>query len=447
MNQKDYLMALYDALEGLPAQLRADTISEYKDYFRTEAEKGRAENDIIASLGDPVELAKVIKNRTAYAPPPPPPPRPNIRRRRSMGFVGWIIVALIFSGGFSAIGSAAKAFGNGFFNGMPIVLGTRYDVNDTEQVNLGTAKRIEIRTISTNTNVLKSGTNEVKASLTGHVTTTNKKAVPYLEMSHSGDTIIIEQKREESLIIGMYSSNVKFDIRIPESFKGDITFKGSSGNLNASDFEFKSFHAELTSGDVVLRNLLLKEEFYLSSTSGNLTLEGLTASNAVLKSTSGDKRLSNLEVNGNVEIVSHSGNTKIADISCNKITVECTSGDITVDGCKTDLIYLTSQSGNVTVRDLEGAARVGATSGNIEVNASAPRGEYNLEAHSGNVKLLLPSGTGFELYAKVSSGNINCGFHLDNRSEEKRSLRGTAGSGEIPVTISTTSGNINLVKR
>jgi DUF4097 and DUF4098 domain-containing protein YvlB len=447
MNRKDYLMTLYDALEGLPAQVRADTISEYKEYFRTEAENGRADEDIIASLGDPTELANVIKNRTGYS-YNPPPQRP-VRKHHSVfrRIVVWAVIALIFSSIASGVGSAINLFGKGGWSNMAFGFGTRYDVNEIKEINFGNARKIEIRTTSTDTNIVPSNSNEVKASLTGYVLTTNPKSVPSLEISQSGDVITIVEKRENMNIIGFYSSNTKLDIDIPKGFDGHVVYNGTSGNLSVTQFKLESLDAQLSSGDILLKNISLKNDLYASSTSGNVTIQEISSDNVVLKSTSGDKKLTAITATGDIEIKAHSGNTRIEDITCSKISEECTSGDITVNKITADLFQITSHSGNVVLKELDGAAKIDATSGNIEVNALSPKGEYHLNAHSGNVRLVLPSNTGFSLNASVSSGNINCEFDLKNERSEKRSLEGTAGSGEIPVDISTTSGNINVLNR
>ena len=66
MNRSEYLMALYDALDGIPTQERTDAVSEYREYFISEIEKGRTEDEICVSLGDPITLAYAIKQRRGY---------------------------------------------------------------------------------------------------------------------------------------------------------------------------------------------------------------------------------------------------------------------------------------------------------------------------------------------------------------------------------------------
>ncbi|NLX64024.1 MAG: DUF4097 family beta strand repeat protein [Clostridiaceae bacterium] len=46
MNRSEYLMALFNTLDGIPPQDRIDAITEYQEYFRIETEKGRFQGAI-----------------------------------------------------------------------------------------------------------------------------------------------------------------------------------------------------------------------------------------------------------------------------------------------------------------------------------------------------------------------------------------------------------------
>ncbi len=445
MTRTDFLMKLFDALEGLPSEVRTEIISEYQEYFRSEEETGRTEENIIASLGDPVALAQVIKNRKGFTPQSDPI---NMRKpRSSRRFVTWVIVAMIMMGVFGGIGSAIKMVVKGGFDKMLFGVGTQYDVNDVKEVNWDNAKTIEIHTTSTDTTLFSAQTEKVKAALTGSVKTTNPDAVPTLEIKQSGDTISIIEKRKVTSIIGFYSSNVKLDISIPESFNGVVAYNGTSGNFTSSNLKLKTLRLDLSSGDVDLENISLEEDFFVSSTSGNTEIHGLQAKAATLKATSGDKEFLDFSVSGDIHILSHSGNTRIENLNCKQIILESTSGDIKAEKSKVDLFSVNSSSGNITLKDLEGAARVKSTSGNIEVLYQLLVGEVNLSATSGNIKLSVPSGSGFDLEARSSSGNIDCAFDLEHETRSKGKLQGVHGSGEVPVTLAVTSGNIKVMKK
>ncbi len=63
MNKTQFLMTFYDALEGLTGSVKADIMTEYQEIFRSGMEQGQTEEEIAASLGDPITLAYAVKSR------------------------------------------------------------------------------------------------------------------------------------------------------------------------------------------------------------------------------------------------------------------------------------------------------------------------------------------------------------------------------------------------
>lgn len=364
----------------------------------------------------------------------------------------WLLIAVLLSGmilGFSLVSDAKKLGG---WDNMVFGIGSQYDVNEVKDIDLNNAKRIEIRTSSSDTSVFTSGSEKVKASLTGKVRTTDPGAVPTLEIEQSGDTIYIRELRTSqkngSFVTWSFSTNnLKLDISIPGSFHGEISHNGSSGGFTTSNLNLNRLALDLSSGDIDLTNITLDEDLNVSSSSGNLVIKGLKAKTALLKSTSGNKTFEGITLAGILQITTSSGNNKLADITCQQIVMDSTSGEIRAERIKTDTFQAKSSSGNIVTTGLDGGARLKATSGNIEVTASNARGEYHLSASSGNIKLALPANTGFELDSQVSSGNIRCDFTLDNQNKGEKYLKGTVGNGEIPLRVDTTSGNITISKR
>ena len=277
MNRSEYLMTLYDALDGIPTQERTDVVSEYQEYFRSEAEKGRTEEEIYLSLGDPVTLAYAIKQRRGYGAQKQetfhdkPPRRHGVFK--SIASVITVIVILFTVLGGTVMFSISKD------SGLIFGIGKKYEINDIRETNLDSAKTIIVRTSSTNTSILQSDYEKVKSSLVGNVRSTSQDYVPTLEITKSGDTIIIEEKRKVFAIIGFYWENVNLDISIPKSFQGDIKYEGKSGNFNSSDLDIDNFIFKLSSGNVHLDNITLKNDLDFTSTSGVLTVKGLKARN------------------------------------------------------------------------------------------------------------------------------------------------------------------------
>lgn len=194
-------------------------------------------------------------------------------------------------------------------------------------------------------------------------------------------------------------------------------------------------------------------------------------------------------VSGNVKVTGVRGAVRAESISGNVIAAETprlemaksVSGnvDLTDGGADADL-SASSISGNVRARDLRARAldlgtisgdvsltnvtcdRLGvkSISGNVEYSGSLDRnGRYDVNSHSGSVRLVLSGSTGFELIANTFSGSIRSelpltlggdrdrGSGLTRRAGGNRSIRATFGDGSAALTLRTFSGDIVIVRR
>ena len=61
MNKKEFLEKLDKALIGIPKDEKKEVMRDYEDHFSIGSEKGRTEEEIAKSLGDPASLVKTIK--------------------------------------------------------------------------------------------------------------------------------------------------------------------------------------------------------------------------------------------------------------------------------------------------------------------------------------------------------------------------------------------------
>jgi len=60
MNKKEFMEKLDKALAGIPKDEKKEVMRDYEDHFSIGSEKGRTEEEIAKSLGDPVSIAKSI---------------------------------------------------------------------------------------------------------------------------------------------------------------------------------------------------------------------------------------------------------------------------------------------------------------------------------------------------------------------------------------------------
>ncbi len=162
---------------------------------------------------------------------------------------------------------------------------------------------------------------------------------------------------------------------------------------------------------------------------------------------------------------STSGNVSIAGISIEgELAVGSLSGTVTARNVKAHGLDLGSVSGNVMVADVT-CDRLGAksVSGSIEYAGTLNKaGRYEINTHSGTVRLMLANPPGFELNANSFSGSVRSDFPMtiggnasssatsDRNGRRRvvvsnRSMRATYGDGSATLTIRTFSGDILLL--
>lgn len=159
-------------------------------------------------------------------------------------------------------------------------------------------------------------------------------------------------------------------------------------------------------------------------------------------------------VSGDVDLTSAA-----SDADLNASTV---SGDIRAKGLKARGLTLGTVSGDVTLTDVAcERLNVKSVSGNVEyAGALAKSGRYDVNSHSGTVRLALAGGTGFELNASTFSGSIRSELPLTvggtadargrddrRRGVSSRAMQATFGDGSAALTIRTFSGDIVITKR
>ncbi|MGD9905484.1 MAG: DUF4097 domain-containing protein [Vicinamibacterales bacterium] len=190
--------------------------------------------------------------------------------------------------------------------------------------------------------------------------------------------------------------------------------------------------ARSISGQVALRGV--DGEVRIESVSGRV--EAVQSANlALLKSVSGD-------------VVVRDG------ASAGTLTLATVSGTVRADGVRGRGLEATTVSGAVQLRDIA-TARVfaKAVSGSLEFGGSlAADGRYEFTAHSGDIRLQLPAGAGFDLQADTYSGRLSSDFAVTLRSTRTgrgatQTLRGVAGDGAAQLVVRSFSGDIILTRR
>jgi DUF4097 and DUF4098 domain-containing protein YvlB len=218
------------------------------------------------------------------------------------------------------------------------------------------------------------------------------------------------------------SVSVDYTITLPAGAAIDV--HSVSGNLKVTGAR-GAVRVETVSGDVRVSDTPKLEG--AKSVSGNVTISGVsTEGDLAAGSVSGDLVANAVKVHG-LELTSVSGNITATDVTCDRFTAKSVSGDVRYEG--------------------------GVTRG----------GAYEVNVHSGDIRLVLANPAGFVFNANSFSGSIRSDLPMtiggdqdrdrdrDRRgrrdSMSNRSMRATFGDGSATISAHSFSGDITLSKR
>lgn len=233
--------------------------------------------------------------------------------------------------------------------------------------------------------------------------------------------------------------------------------------------------AELSSR-VEVRTVYPRTRMRNVSASVDYTVNLPSGASATLRSVSGDLRITNVRgelraetVSGSVVtsgatrlslVKSVSGDIDVTDAATeNEATVTTVSGNLTARGLKARSIDLGSVSGDVILTNVQSErVNIKSVSGDVEYNGTLARnGRYEMNTHSGSVRLAIAASPGFELEATTFSGTVRSDFPLTLRSgpddirgrrgRRNQSIRGSYGDASAIVTLSAFSGDIVITRR
>ena len=187
----------------------------------------------------------------------------------------------------------------------------------------------------------------------------------------------------------------------------------------------------------------------ITNISGDVTVKGMTG-DLSLDVVSGDIQITNATRVMNVKSIS--GDTLLADVQNDAVlNVGSVSGDLTLQRVKVRRLAVNVISGDVVATDVTAdGVELKSMSGSVEYSGPLTRsGRYDLQAHSGDVRLVITGNVGFDLRAETFSGRIqsDAGIELKNSTNTRRSLRGTVGDGSAVVVATTFSGNVIVSRR
>ncbi len=225
------------------------------------------------------------------------------------------------------------------------------------------------------------------------------------------------------------------------------------------------------SGLVEVRTELPRRRNWSGGVDFTVTLPA--SANVAVRTVSGDVRISNVRGELRAETVSGdvvasqlgrvrvlkavSGDIQVTDAEGGELTAGTVSGDVIARGLRVKTIELESVSGDVRFTDVESErVNLRTINGDIEYSGRLARsGRYDLQSHSGDIRLAAVGNTGFDVDANTFSGDIRSDFQVRanapvadaaDRSGMSRSLRGAVGDASAILTLRSFNGDIVITK-
>jgi hypothetical protein len=214
------------------------------------------------------------------------------------------------------------------------------------------------------------------------------------------------------------------DFRVTAPPQTRIRVKSISGNITASK---------------------MKGDLSLEAVSGNIRIDA--AGRVSMAKT----------ISGNVEI---SGATAEDSLSASSM-----SGTVVLRALKARYLDVNAISGDIVLKEvLCERAEVQTISGNVEYFGNVARGgRYELKSHSGDVRLTVTGGSGFDIEASSFSGKIRSDLPIKNEAAEEEepvvvagrtrvrvprgtTFRGVYKDGSATIALTTFSGDIVITK-
>ncbi|ETI70856.1 LiaG family protein [Neobacillus vireti] len=245
-------------------------------------------------------------------------------------------------------------------------------------------KMLAIDVSSGNTTIIPEDRKDLKAVYTGK---------QMLTVKEDGDTVKITLKSKgfNWFDWSAFSEKSKLTIYIPKDYQRNMSIDLGSGNI---DFSGESKNKPV--------NL---DELTVHIGSGNMKLKNL-----------------------NVKQFDHGGG----------------SGNVDIDSLITKTGTFDIASGNLNIQHYTGAIKAEVSSGRLNIQLDKLIDSIEMDVSSGNAELDLPDKADFTLNGHVSSGNVSCDFPLTTKNLNKKSIKGTHGSGKYQIELDVSSGNIRI---
>jgi DUF4097 and DUF4098 domain-containing protein YvlB len=187
----------------------------------------------------------------------------------------------------------------------------------------------------------------------------------------------------------------------------------------------------------------------VSSSNGSLRVEDIDG-NAHLSTSNGSVHLS--RINGNVDAHSSNGSIQVSDVK-GDVNFRTSNGGVHADNVEGGFEAETSNGGiRAHLRDTPGGRpiRLDTSNGSIDLDVDSLRqNDVIASTSNGPITVRMPASTAASIHASTNSnGSVRSDFDVLVHSGEisKHRIEGTIGGGGPKIDLTTSNGNINLLR-
>ncbi|MEH7224234.1 DUF4097 family beta strand repeat-containing protein [Bacillus sp. JJ1566] len=223
------------------------------------------------------------------------------------------------------------------------------DVNEKQEVSAKGITNIIIDSPSVDVNVIPTKKDQIEVEFSGQVGK-KSKALYKLDIDEDGDTVEITMEKKNKLQFMMFNfTNVSLTVEVPVKMYDSLQIIASSGDIAIKDIETKEMAIETQSGDIEIKNSLIKGSLNLEASSGDVKVKDTNGNAFDIQTSSGDITAINNEAK-EIDILTSSGDIESNNQTSEKLNINTSSGDITIDAEEiTSDISMEASSGDIDV--------------------------------------------------------------------------------------------------
>lgn len=152
------------------------------------------------------------------------------------------------------------------------------------------------------------------------------------------------------------------------------------------------------------------------------------------------------DIDGDARLTTSNGTVRIANVHGN-VEAHSSNGGVDASDIEGRMSFHTS-NGSLHAERVRGSFEGSTSNGAIELRSETAQNDIVASTSNGGITLRLPAGLNARLHASTSStGSVRSDFDVLTRGELSRHrIEGTIGSGGLRIDLTTSNGNISLLR-